>query len=71
MTSFQKKRNSFMDNIRSPIADSTDFRVFLKAEELLSLDEEKFCKRLDGFSLFELQEINAMFEEMLQNKKQC
>lgn len=46
MTAFQRKRNSFMEEIRSPIARDTDFRTFLKAEELLSLDHEEFDKRI-------------------------
>lgn len=69
MTAFQRKRNSFMEEIRSPIARDTDFRTFLKAEELLSLDHEEFDKRIKTFSLSELEAINIMLEEIAKEKE--
>ena len=62
MTAFQRKRKSFMEEIRSPIAESADFSIFLKAEELLSLDHEDFDKHIKTFSLSELEAINIILE---------
>lgn len=67
MTAFQRK--SFMEEIRSPIAESADFRVFLKAEELLSLDHEDFDKHIKTFSLSELEAINIILEKLPKRKK--
>lgn len=69
MTAFQRKRSSFMEEIRSPIAGSADFSIFLKAEELLSLDHEEFDKRIKTFSLSELEDINIILEEIAKEKE--
>lgn len=70
MTSFQKKRNSFMDDICSPIAESTDFSTFLIIEELESLKGDELKKRLEEFDACELEKISEMYEELIEEKKE-
>ncbi len=54
-----------MDDISSPISDSSDFNTFLIIEELKSLEGEELNKRLMEFDEHELDRINEMYQELI------